>query len=374
MVEMKSLYENTKQQCKHDIASFILIMQFLFAALFIPISCKEDYSPPYSLIQADRLLQRNPMLAMRILQTKGQPFEEAPLHEKMYYQLIYATAAELMEKPLRSDSTMLRVADYYERNGSVDELARTYFIIGRINEHNSNYIVALNYYQKSVDKAINAKNYDLLIDANEEIESLFLSKRLPNKSLASYKKAYIERTKKLYEERDLLQSEGRKQTFVIIVFIVVAVFLITLMILIYVRRRRNVALSDSNRDFLTTTNLSNIANEELDSSSYPIYFKIRQNASKTEFRLPKNEWEFFFKEMDSLYSSFTMRLRSCLPRITDMELMVCCLTKLEVRNVDIAHILCRGESSVSSIRSRLYEKINGVKGSSRLFDEFIRAF
>lgn len=353
------------------VCALLLVLIVLF---LMPMSCDEGYSPPYSLYKADCLLHTNPILAMRVLKTEGKPFEEAPEREKMYYQLLYATATELIGKPLKSDSAMLRVADYFERNGCADELSRTYFIIGRINDRNKDYLKALKYYYRSVDKASELKNYDLLEAANDQIETILFSKSLPSDSLSSYKKTYAERMKKLYAERDELRSEEQLQTFGIVIMVVVAIILIALVILIRIKKRRRLTSHSVKEVAPTAVNHAVNVDVMIYQDSYPICSKIRKNASENDFRLQESEWGSLFSEMDSLCSGFTMRLRSRLPRITDVELAVCCLTKLDVRNVDIAHILCRGESSVSSIRSRLYEKISGVKGSSRLFDEFIRTF
>jgi len=108
--------------------------------------------------------------------------------------------------------------------------------------------------------------------------------------------------------------------------------------------------------------------------SHPVCATISKRCSDPTFRLAETAWSDLFAEMDGLYPNFTKRLRIRLPRISDVELMVCCLTRLDVRNIDMAHIICHSESSVSSIRSRLYEKINGEKGSSRLFNEFVQSF
>lgn len=218
------------------------------------------------------------------------------------------------------------------------------------------------------------KNYDLLEATNDQIETILYTKRLPNDSLFSYKKSYVERTKKLFVERDRLQSEERKQAFLIYILIIIAVILIASIVYLCIRKRRKNVFLDAKQNAWTIANQSTATMILPTVEDYPICFKIRKNASKAEFRLQESEWGSLFSEMDSLYSDFTMRLRALYPRITDVELTVCCLTKLDVRNVDTAHILCRGESSVSSIRSRLYEKISGVKGSSRLFVDFIRTF
>lgn len=58
--------------------------------------------------------------------------------------------------------------------------------------------------------------------------------------------------------------------------------------------------------------------------------------------------------------------------MSQVELQVCQLLKLGCSPSEIASALCKETSSISSIRSRLFKKVFGQKGSSKEWDEFIR--
>ncbi|MBQ9560004.1 MAG: hypothetical protein IJ762_13025 [Bacteroidaceae bacterium] len=50
---------------------------------------------------------------------------------------------------------------------------------------------------------------------------------------------------------------------------------------------------------------------------------------------------------------------------------MCLLTKLRIATKDIASTLCRDVSTISTVRSRLYQKVFGRKGGAREWDEFV---
>ncbi len=58
-------------------------------------------------------------------------------------------------------------------------------------------------------------------------------------------------------------------------------------------------------------------------------------------------------------------------RLSEVEWRICLLIRLELSPSDMTKALCREASSISSIRSRLYAKVFGRKGSPRDWDEFI---
>ena len=59
--------------------------------------------------------------------------------------------------------------------------------------------------------------------------------------------------------------------------------------------------------------------------------------------------------------------------MSPVEYQVCLLLKLNATPSEIATVLCKDASSISTVRSRLYGKVFGKKGSSKEWDEFIRS-
>ena len=110
---------------------------------------------------------------------------------------------------------------------------------------------------------------------------------------------------------------------------------------------------------------------EEDFHTSDFYLDLKQKISRGE-RLSEDEWEGIEERFKSVYPRFTTTLLS-LRNMSATELHVCQLLKLNVTPTEIATVLCKDKSSISSIRSRLYSKVFDRKGSSKDWDEFIRS-
>lgn len=113
----------------------------------------------------------------------------------------------------------------------------------------------------------------------------------------------------------------------------------------------------------------NSVEEEFHQSDF--YISLRKKIANGE-RLSKEDWngvEEHFKSVYPRFNSTLLNLRS----MSQTELQVCQLLKLNVSPSDIATVLCKDKSSISSIRSRLYSKVFDRKGSSKDWDEFIHS-
>lgn len=104
-----------------------------------------------------------------------------------------------------------------------------------------------------------------------------------------------------------------------------------------------------------------------------LYHRIKINAGKEKFHLTDEEWQTLATDIDNAYDNFTTRLLALTP-LNETEKQICYLLKLNLRPTQIATMLCLSETAISMNRNRLYKKIFHEKGSSRLFDEFIREF
>lgn len=99
------------------------------------------------------------------------------------------------------------------------------------------------------------------------------------------------------------------------------------------------------------------------------YLSLRKKISRGE-RLDKDDWSGIEEHFKSVYPRFNSTLLT-LRNMSEIEMQVCQLLKLNVSPSDIATVLCKDKSSISSIRSRLYSKVFDKKGSSKDWDEFI---
>lgn len=108
--------------------------------------------------------------------------------------------------------------------------------------------------------------------------------------------------------------------------------------------------------------------DEFHASSF--YLDLRRRIAADE-RLGDEDYAQIEEHFQSVYPRFSSTLRSLI-RMSEVEYRVCLLLKLDVSPSEIANVLCRDKSSISTVRSRLYSKVFDKKGSSRDWDEFIR--
>ena len=86
--------------------------------------------------------------------------------------------------------------------------------------------------------------------------------------------------------------------------------------------------------------------------------------------LKDNDWLTIESQIKKLYPGFSSQLRN-LHAMSELEYQVCLLIKLRVAPSDMAVVLARDASTISTVRSRLYKKVFGQKGGAKEWDEFI---
>ena len=86
--------------------------------------------------------------------------------------------------------------------------------------------------------------------------------------------------------------------------------------------------------------------------------------------LKDNDWLTIEIQIKKLYPGFSSQLRN-LHAMSELEYQVCLLIKLRIAPSDMAVVLARDASTISTVRSRLYKKVFGQKGGAKEWDEFI---
>ncbi len=95
-----------------------------------------------------------------------------------------------------------------------------------------------------------------------------------------------------------------------------------------------------------------------------------QHRIATGQRLKDDEWLDIETHIRKVYPGFTSQLRN-LHTMSELEYQVCLLIKLRIAPSDIAIVLARDASTISTVRSRLYKKVFNHKGGAKEWDEFI---
>lgn len=92
-----------------------------------------------------------------------------------------------------------------------------------------------------------------------------------------------------------------------------------------------------------------------------------------KIKISSSDWQELKKEIDETYNQFSQRLQELYP-VTDIELKVCLLPKIDISPKEIATVTIRSKQAISSIRKRLYKKLFNDDGNTDQLDSFIRNF
>lgn len=88
--------------------------------------------------------------------------------------------------------------------------------------------------------------------------------------------------------------------------------------------------------------------------------------------LDNGQWPEVVRWIDHmLYLNFTYKIKMMYPGIAEMDLQICCLTKLGISVSRMAVLLLRSSQAISLRRKRLYTKLTQKQGTTQDFDEYI---
>lgn len=99
-------------------------------------------------------------------------------------------------------------------------------------------------------------------------------------------------------------------------------------------------------------------------------YQALQHRMSTGQRLKEEDWQSIEQQIKKVYPGFSSQLRN-LHTMSELEYQVCLLIKLRIAPSDIATILARDASTISTVRSRLYQKVFGKKGGTKEWDDFL---
>ena len=77
------------------------------------------------------------------------------------------------------------------------------------------------------------------------------------------------------------------------------------------------------------------------------------------------------KAIDAAYPGFSDKLYVYCPKLSNIELQICCLVKISISTSDIATFINRTRPAVTQTRTRLYKKMLGKEGKACDLDKFI---
>ena len=180
-------------------------------------------------------------------------------------------------------------------------------------------------------------------------------------------------------QRYVLSAKERTQENIIHVFVYACIAIVILLLLI-----AHIAVTNHKARLRLQLQLQQIREEHEErpqSIRHAIermekdYFVSRdylslQHRIATGQRLKDEEWNGIEEQVKKVYPGFCSQLRTLYP-MSELEYHTCLLIKLRIAPTDIAAVLSRDVSTISTVRSRLYKKVFGRKGGAREWDDFI---
>lgn len=176
-----------------------------------------------------------------------------------------------------------------------------------------------------------------------------------------------------------LQAENYRDKIVIIL-LVSAVAVLSLVVLaagIYIKKKREVQAQklEKYEQMQVSASLEPDRKEEqqqqVEASLIYQRLKRRLNMPSQEKNLSDGEWKELAAMVNNIYAGFDEKL-SDLCKMNVVDYRICLLLKVNVIPKDIATLVNRSKNSISSARSRLYERAFGEKKEPRAWDELIR--
>lgn len=178
---------------------------------------------------------------------------------------------------------------------------------------------------------------------------------------------YVLSAKERQQERDL-QRHG----YIFTLFLIIALLIVQYAISKRRAMRRlqlqlqQIQEVQENRPQAVRQVVASVENDFFASDDYAAL----QRRMSTGQLLKDADWQQVEQLLRTVYPGFTTQLRSLYP-MSELEFQTCLLIKLRIAPKDIAAVLSRDVSTISTVRSRLYKKVFGRKGSTKEWDDFI---
>lgn len=177
----------------------------------------------------------------------------------------------------------------------------------------------------------------------------------------------------LFEYTDIkIKTKNNTLIIYIIALIVVAVILIYLGGTLFINRlKTNRKLRELEQEYAKLSESEKSRHKDLEEEFFAseYYINLMKQLNNT-IQLDNNTWQTIDKKVNESFPKFSSTLFS-LCKLSEIEYRTCLLIKLQLPPSAIAAVLCKERSAISNIRTRLYKKIFGKKGTAKEWDDFI---
>ena len=201
-------------------------------------------------------------------------------------------------------------------------------------------------------------------ERKEEIRQLV--RQYPNEGDAPVKHFVLSTTERKLKEKNTL-----------LLYIIIGMGMVAAGVVVYVyllrKRKREVErkLAEIEEERTLRPEVVADAMKQVESEFFQSdYYTTLRHRIEAGANIKPDEWKELDGRLKAVYPRFSSSLYG-LYNLTPIEYKMCMLLKIRTAPVEIATVLNKDKSSVSSMRRRLYRKVFGKDGSGKDWDEFI---
>ena len=181
---MNIIPELSRRQIK-----ILYVATFVIIVLAVSCLCFCCHSYPQRLVYIDSLCDSLPERAKALL--KSVPAKDIKTKaDRIYYDLLKIKASNNLYEP-QKDSTIFRVADYFENHGDKTKRRDAYYLLGKYFVEHNDAPQALKWFQTALDMSDDDTPLTFKSKVYSQSGGLFLDQNLYRKALAMYRESYI---------------------------------------------------------------------------------------------------------------------------------------------------------------------------------------
>ena len=162
---------------------------YLLAALLTLLCACGSKPYPHVLTTADSLASANPDSAQALLASLAEGMKQEPQAVQMYYRLLCIKAKDKAYITHTSDSAILPVVEYYEREGDKKHLPEAYYYAGRVYRDLEDAPQALDYFEKALDAMQENENLKVKSKVYAQMGTLFNYQDLYTNAMEAFKQS-----------------------------------------------------------------------------------------------------------------------------------------------------------------------------------------
>lgn len=257
------------------------------------------------------------------------------------------------------------MADLYHRNKQPDSATLYY---NKVLEHGTLH-ARMGAHRVLAEYAMNNGNQE---QAQEHLRQYEL---LTDSVLAANDSEALRRMTTLYDYSRHEQLATRLHTRLILAVAIIMVLALLLLALFFYQGRRKTLylLKVTQLEQLLEKKREQEKSQQQKLMDSPICHHINSLLSEVSQPVMGNEdWHALEDTITSFYPDFLDRLQDFC-RLSSMERHVCLLIRLGISPASIAQLTAHSKQAITNLRSRLYQKTFGKKGTPAQWDEFIRS-